>query len=78
MKLSSAMIDQTVNQLMYLVPEPEELPTIDQMQELINLAYKLGWQDRGQAVWRTEPPTVTLDYQPGVRTTFLYDGKPRQ
>lgn len=67
----------TIRQIMSLIPEPQELPTSDQMQEMINLAYGLGWRDRGQAVWRTEPPTVTMDYRPGEGTTFLYDGKPR-
>lgn len=71
-----------VNQLMYVIPEtPVPVPittdTPDQMQEMINLAYQLGWKDRDQAVWPKDPPTVTLQYEPGVRTTFLYDGKPR-
>lgn len=66
-----------ISQLMYLIPEPQELPTIGQMQEMINLSYQLGWKDRDQAIWPKDPPTVTLQYEPGKRTTFLYDGKPR-
>ena len=75
MKLSAAEIDKVVNQLMYLVPD---LPTLEQMQELINLAYGLGWKDRAHAIWNTTPPTVTvLPNQADGSWTFLYDGKPR-
>lgn len=66
-------------QMMYLLPT-EELPTLDQVQELINLAYGLGWKDREASLVAEplkQPPTVTMDYRPGVGTTFLYDGKPR-
>lgn len=67
-----------VNQLMYLMPEPQELPSWEQMQETINLAYGLGWRDRDQAVWKLgPPPTVTIEHTPGKGIVFLYDGKPR-
>lgn len=67
----------TVRQLMYVIPEPQELPTLEQMQELINLAYGLGWKDRRYAIWNTTPPTVTIAPRPDGTWLFLYDGKPR-
>jgi hypothetical protein len=54
-----------------------ELPTLEQMQELINLAYGLGWKDRKYAIWNTTPPTVTIAPRPDGTWLFLYDGKPR-
>lgn len=75
-KLSSAVIDQTVNQLMHLMPE-RNLPTVQQMEEMIDLAYKLGWKDRGQSIFRTTAPTVTIKPNPDGSWTFLYDGNPR-
>lgn len=54
-----------------------ELPTLEQMQELINLAYGLGWKDRRYAIWNTTPPTVTIVPRPDGTWLFLYDGKPR-
>lgn len=77
MQLSAAVIDQTVNQMMYVIPTPQEPPTLEQMQELINLAYGLGWKDRRYAIWNTTPPTVTIAPRPDGTWLFLYDGKPR-
>jgi hypothetical protein len=62
---------------MYLLPKPEELPTLDQMETLISMAYRLGWKDRGLSVWPKRPPTVTIQPNPDGSWTFLYDGKPR-
>lgn len=55
----------------------DQLPTLEQMQELINLAYGLGWKDRQSAIWNTTPPTVTIVPRPDGTWLFLYDGKPR-
>lgn len=51
-------------------------PTLAQMQELLNLAYQLGWRD-GQANLGQQPPTMTILPNPDNSWTFLYDGKPR-
>lgn len=55
-------------------------PTLEQMQELLNLAYQLGWKDRENMspVRRTLiPPTVTILLGSNGDWTFLYDGQPR-
>lgn len=70
---------EVADQILSLIRE-SELPTLDQMQDLINMAYQLGWRDREVAIVSQplkQPPTVTLIYEPGEGTTFLYDGKPR-
>lgn len=64
-------------QLMYLLPTPEELPTLDQMQTLISLAYRLGWKDRGQSLFRKTAPHVSILRNSDGGWTFLYDGQPR-
>lgn len=56
---------------------PQSLPTWDQTQELINLAYQLGWTDRQNLPEDVLRPTVTIQHTPGKGITFLYDGKPR-
>ena len=65
---------EVADQILNLFPD---LPTLDQMQELINLAYALGWKDRRYAIWNTTPPTVTIAPRPDGTWLFLYDGKPR-
>lgn len=55
----------------------DQLPTLEQMEQLIGMAYKLGWRDRAQAIFRTTAPTVTIKPNPDGSWTFLYDGKPR-
>ena len=60
-------------------PTPD-LPTLGQVQEMINLAYRLGWQDRESLTVlqrKLPPPTVTILQNPNGSWTFLYDGKPR-
>lgn len=65
---------EIADQIMSLIPSQ---PTLEQMQEMINLAYGLGWKDRQYAIWNTTPPTVTILPRPDGSWLFLYDGKPR-
>ena len=58
----------------------DELPTLEQVETMIALAYRLGWQDReDQTVLqrKLQPPVVTILPNPDGSWTFLYDGKPR-
>lgn len=57
-----------------------ELPTLDQMQALLSLVYRLGWQDREQLTVlqrKLPPPVMTIRPEADGSWTFLYDGKPR-
>lgn len=61
-------------------PPTPELPTLEQMETLLSLAYRLGWQDRERLTVlqrKLPPPVVTIQPNPDGSWTFLYDGKPR-
>lgn len=71
---------EVASQILQLFPDPQEQPTLDQMEALISLAYRLGWQDREQLTVlqrKLPPPVVTILPKPDGSWLFLYDGKPR-
>lgn len=74
---------RTVNTGTQSTPTPDptqEPPTLEQMEALLSLAYRLGWRDReSQTVLgrKLPPPVLTITPNPDGSWTFLYDGKPR-
>jgi hypothetical protein len=75
LRRNQGSLSAATDQLMYLIQD--DRPTLEQMEALIGMAYKLGWKDRSQSIFRKAPPTLTIRPSPDGSWTFLYDGKPR-